>query len=213
MDKIKKHPKVVSIFGILLSLCLLLGLGAAGTLAYLTHKAKTVTNNFTFGNVDVTIVEDFQKPAHLKVGDNIYKKSVTLKNTGTVSNFSRINVRFSDTNVEEISYLSNDGTTWYKAAEYKNHLPANWAYQSTGPLTGYYYYTKALAPDESSTPLFTHVKTVFINKTADTNTTINYTPRPYDIYLLSEAVQQRKLDGSELHTSYIDAWTEFLAKK
>ena len=213
MNKIKKHAKLFGILGIL-SLCLIAGFGIAGTLAYMTHKDKTVTNNFTFGNVDVEIVEDFNKPKTLNVGDNIYKKTVTVKNTGTVNNYSRINVRFSDANVEEISYFSSDnGTTWWGAADYKNHLPENWAYQSTGPLTGYYYYTKALAPGETSTPLFTNVKTTFINKTADTNTTINYTPRPYDIYLQSEAVQQYKLDGSELHDSYVNAWTEFLAKK
>lgn len=206
-----KKPK----FGVLgiVAICLLIVLGTVGTLAYLSYKDKLVTNKFTFGNVDVTIVEDFQKPNSLVVGDNIYKKTVTLKNTGTVNDYSRINVRFSDTNVEEISYLSADGTTWYKASEYKDHLPANWVYKSNGPLSGYYYYTKSLAPGESSTPLFTHVKTVFIKKTADTNTTINYTPRPYDIYLQSEAVQQYKLDGSEPHTSYETAWVEFLAKK
>ena len=213
MDKIKNRTKSFGIIGIL-SLCLLIGLGTVGTLAYLTYKSKTVTNNFSVGNVDITIVEDFDKPTTLKVGDNIYKKTVTVKNTGTVNNYSRINVRFSDTNVEEISYFSSDnGTTWWGAADYKNHLPENWAYQETSPLTGYYYYTKALAPGETSTPLFTNVKTTFIDKTADTNTTINYTPRPYDIYLQSEAVQQYKLDGSEPHDSYVNAWTEFLGQK
>lgn len=210
MDRKTKRFRILAI----LSICLLIGLGVAGTLAYLTYKTKTVTNKFTFGNVDVTIVEDFNKPNNLVVGDNVYKKSVTLKNTGTVSNFSRVNVRFSDTNVSEISYLSpNGGTSWYKVSEYKDHLPNGWAYKDDGPLSGYYYYTKALKPGESTTPLFTHVKTTFINKTADTDETINYTPRPYDIYLLSEAVQQYKLDGSGPHSSYETAWTEFLGKK
>ena len=189
-------------------------IGVRGTLAYLSDTGETRENAFTVGNVDINIQEQFNPPASLTVGDNAYQKRVTFKNDGTVDAYVRVAVAFSSTDVADVSKLSYDnGTTWYSMAELKEHLPSDWAYAKTGALSGYYYYTKPLAPGESTSPLFTNVKTTFVAKTADTNTTINYTPRDYDVYVYAEGVQQRKLDGSGNHTSYADAWTEFLNLK
>lgn len=199
-------------------LCLLVvgsaGYSFQGTMAYLSAKGETKTNWFTVGHVSVDIIEEFNPPASLVVGTNSYKKKVQFKNSGTVPAYLRANLTFSNKDVENISTVSCDnGAHWYKLSELKNHLPSGWAYASSGALSGYYYYTSPVQPGASTTPLITNVKTEFINKTADTNETINKTPRNYDISVYTEGVQQAKLDGSGLNTSYSTAWTAFLNKK
>lgn len=189
-------------------------IGMNGTLAYLSHKPAGLTNKFTVGNVTIDIQEDFRPPTSMPVGATTYKKEVKFKNTGTVNAYARVNFAFSNTDVANLSQISSDGgNTWYSLSEFKTHLPSGWAYKQSGILSGYYYYTSPLTPGASTTPLFTHVKTTFQNKTADTNQTINKTPRDYDIYVYAEGLQQMKLNGSGKHTNYETAWTQFLNLK
>lgn len=205
----KKRSKILIVLGVLLCL-----MAVGGTLAYLSDHGGKRTNKITFGNVTIDVVETFNPPSSLKVGDNTYEKRVTFKNNGTIPAYARTLLAFSEADVADISKLSSDGgNTWYSVSEFKNHLPSGWAYEGTGALGGYYYYTSPLAPGQSTTPLITNVKTTFQNKTADTNYTINYTPRNYDIYVYVEGVQQMKLDGSALNTNYRNAWTQFLDLK
>lgn len=188
--------------------------GTAGTMAYLSYKTPALTNKFTVGNVTISIQEQFNPPASMPVGTTTYQKKVTFRNDGTVDAYARVNFAFSNTDVSNLSQISHDGgNTWYSVADFKSHLPNGWAYKASGTLGGYYYYTQPLAPGASTPPLFTHVRTTFQNKTADTNQTINNTPRDYDIYVYAEGLQQMKLDGSKKHTSYETAWTEFLGLK
>ena len=199
-------------------LCVIL-LGAAGytvqhTSAYLSAKSETKVNRFSVGHVSADIVEEFRPPASLTVGTNSYVKKVQIKNSGTVPAYMRVNLAFSNGDVENISMVSCDGgSSWYRLSDLRNHLPGGWVYESNGTLAGYYYYTDPVQPGASTPALITNVKTDFINKTADTNETINKTPRNYDIFVYTEGVQQAKLDGSGLNTSYSTAWTEFLNKK
>lgn len=205
----KKRMKVLLVLG---ALILLVGVGA--TFAYLSDHGGTKVNAFTFGEVTIDIEEIFHPPTTLRVGDNTYEKRVVFKNNGKNEAYARGLLAFSSTDVADVSKISSDGgTTWYTLTEFKTHLPSGWAYIESGELGGYYYYTKALKPGESTTPLITHVKTTFQQKTADTNRTINYTPRDYDVYVYAEGLQQIKMNGSELHSSYQTAWTEFLRLK
>lgn len=115
--------------------------------------------------------------------------------------------------MENISKVSADnGHTWYTLSEFKSHLPNGWVF-GNGNLYGYFYYTSPIQPGGKTPTLITNVKTTFINKTADTNTTINQTVRNYDILVYAETVQQAKLNGSGLNTSYSTAWQQFLDKK
>lgn len=194
--------------------CMIALAGTAGTMAYLSHKTAAITNKFTVGNVTIEIQEQFSPPSSMPVGTTTYQKKVTFKNTGKVDAYARVNFAFSNTDVSNLSQISHDGgNTWYSLSDFKTHLPSGWAYKQSGALSGYYYYTRPLAPGESTPPLFTHVRTTFQEKTADTNQTINKTPRNYDIYVYAEGLQQMKLDGSKKHTSYETAWTQFLSLK
>lgn len=184
------------------------------TMAYLSAKSEAKINSFTIGNVMVSVVEEFNPPSSLVVGTNSYTKKVQVQNRGSVPAYMRVNISFSNVDVENVSMVSCDnGSHWYKLSELKEHLPEGWIYESNGILNGYYYCTTPIQPGDSTPVLITNVKTEFINKTADTNETINKTPRDYDIFVYTEGVQQAKLNGSGLNMSYSDAWTAFLSHK
>ena len=215
MEKRKEEAGVkkrILIAGVTCTLLLLLVIGS--TLAYLSDHGEEKVNAFTVGEVTIDVEETFAPPSSLQVGDNIYEKRVSFANHGTVNSYARVLLACSETDVANLTKVSTDGgTTWVPFSELKNKLPAGWAYQDTGTLGGYYYYKEALKPGETTTPLITHVKTTFESKTADTNESINRTPRDYEIYVYVDGLQQQKLDGSKLHTDYQTAWTEFLKLK
>lgn len=208
----KKHMILCVVAFSAFILCCFLSI--TGTMAYLSDKAPVKDNSFTVGNVDIVVDEFFEPPNSMVVGDNTYQKRVAFTNNGTVNAYVRVKVAFSEMDVADISQLSsNGGSTYHPVSDFSKHLPDGWAYQNSGTLAGYYYYEKALAPGETTVPLFTHVKTTFQQKTADTNRTINYTPRDYDIFVYVEGVQEQSLDGSAPYKDYTNAWTAFLELK
>lgn len=211
----EKRKIVRNVILSLLCLTLLLGVYAVPkTMAYLTDTGGTKVNKFTVGNVVVDVVEEFDAPSSMTVGTNTFRKKVQLRNNGTVSAYLRANLLFSSGDVEKISKVSGDnGNTWWTLSDFRNHLPNGWVYVSTGVLSGYYYYTQPVAPGSQTPSLITNVRTVFEEKTADTNESINRTPRDYDIFVYAEGVQARPLDGSNSNQSYTTAWNLFLGKK
>ena len=58
----------------------MLALAVTGTIAYLTDRDSAV-NVFTWGNVDITLNEDFEQGATLIPG-TVIEKDVTVSNTG-----------------------------------------------------------------------------------------------------------------------------------
>lgn len=203
----KKNVLKIGIVALCLAALLAVGLGIRFSLAYLSDLTDKM-NSFTLGNVSVDIVETFD-PDPIKTGENSYVKKVQVKNTGTVPTYARVSLEFSDVDTEEISVVScDDGSSWYKLSELKDHLPDGWVYESDGGLGGYYYYTNPIAPEELTPALITNVKTTFVDKTEDTDGT-NFV-RDYDISVSPEGVPQMKLDGSGLYENYQEAWIEFL---
>lgn len=67
-------------WAIVLSVVLVLALAITGTFAWLTDRDSDV-NVFTWGNVDITLNEDFEQGATLVPGKDI-EKDVTVTNTG-----------------------------------------------------------------------------------------------------------------------------------
>ena len=205
--------KNLRILLLMVSLLLFGALGISATHAFLTSRPDPKDNRFTVGHVDITVKETFTPPESLTVGDNVFQKKVELSNDGPVDSFARCILTFSNYDVRDISKVSSDGgTTWYSIPEFQKHLPSGWAYQENGSVPGYYYYTKALAPGERTTPLITHVKTTFQEKKADTDISINYVPQDYQIYVYAEGVQEQRKDGSDVYASYTEAWADFAAK-
>lgn len=80
----------------LVSLCLVLALVLTavigGTMAYYTDTDEA-TNTFTTGNVDITLIEDFEQDSKLMPGVDV-KKEVYVKNEGSETAYVRVHVAF-----------------------------------------------------------------------------------------------------------------------
>ena len=178
------------------------------TWAYFTHAQKT-KNSFLVGSNTIGITEEYIPPKKMETGDNLFKKRVQIKNTGTIPCFVRVFAEFSDQEVKAWSQLSPDGSVYYDAEAYPEYLPDGWIYLSeeTDPLLGgYYYYIQSLDPGGKTIPLWEKIKTHF------------GTPeqvRDFDILVYGESVQTRDTQGVEWSgpDPWRQAWTEFLERR
>lgn len=178
------------------------------TWAYFSH-AQRIKNSFLVGSNTIGITEEYIPPKKMEVGDNVFKKRVQIKNTGTIPCFVRVFADFSDQEVKAWSQLSPDGSAYYAAEVYPDHLPDGWIYltEEAEPLLGgYYYYTKPVDPGLKTIPLWEKIKTHF-----DTPEQV----RDFDILVYGESVQT--LDGVGAEWSGPDpwrqAWAEFLERR
>ena len=103
-------------------------LTAVGGTAALFRAKSIVNNQLSVGYNTITIKEDFTPPKEMNTGENTYKKNVEVKNTGTVPCYVRVYVAFSDSNVADVSELSPDGSSFFSAESYADHLPEHWTY-------------------------------------------------------------------------------------
>lgn len=201
----------IGLWALLLAVCLFGSVVSYQTMAYLTDRDRPGDNKFTVGNVDIRIDEDFTPVTGMTVGTKAYKKKVKFTNYGRNDAYVRVLLAKSNGDVD--AKITRDGTNYYTFEDYPNHLNSNWAYKSSGVLGGYYYYKQPLKPGQSTDLLITNVQVTFHEKTADTNLTVNQTPRDFEVYVYCEGLQQYKLNGSGKHTLYETAWTEFLNRK
>lgn len=154
--------KLIFIAGIILCLSLI----ATGTLAYFS-AATTTHNIITSGNVDIQLLEwaDVDKTVAFPgegifgvMPDTTVTKIAEVRNTGEAQAWVRVRVEKAFTLAGGIHAEINpdlmtvhfDETTWEDAQGNKHPY---WQQQGD-----YYYYTKPLAPDETTAvPLFTSV--------------------------------------------------------
>ena len=176
--------------------------GVTAVSAYYTAHEKS-TNTVTPATNEITVVEKFNPPTELKVGANTYQKEVQIKNTGNSDTYVRVFCDVSEDSVRDTTSFSSNGTSWYSIGDYRNHLPDNWSYITTGDLAGYYYYTLPVKAGASTTALVKQIKTEF-SKEEDI--------KPYDVIVSAESIQIRDKYG-QLFTgadAWKSAWTEFV---
>lgn len=166
----------------------------------------SITNELSVGTCEIEIVEEFNPPEEITVGDTVFTKTVQIKNTGTIPSYIRVFCDYSTYDMKKYCSV-NTGSEWVAASDLKDHLPSGWVYieDTDETLGNYYYYTEALEPNELTVPLFTEVKVSVPDTDEDLIT-------PFDIIVYSEAVQIRDKNG-KLFTSaepWKEAWTEFL---
>lgn len=188
-------------------LCVLL-LSVGTTAAYFTYW-QSINNQMTVGESTIEIEEDYKPPKELTTGENVFKKTVQVKNTGGVPCFVRIYADFSDSTVKELAFLTADGNEWFPASEYEKNLPDGWIYVSKedDPVLGnYFYWTEPLGQEKSTDPLFEKVKVIFENSDQITD---------FDIIVYGECVQTLDMEGEEFSGSdaWEQAWTEFLERR
>ena len=160
----------------IVSLCLaavLVVMAIAGaTVAYFTDT-DAKDNTFTVGNVDITLTEPSWN-TNGQESDDVYpgeplKKDPTVTNSGKNPCFVRISV-------DGLKQFGDKGDITYRTGFVTDALGANWVKHSDG----YFYYTKVLNINESTTALFDQI-------VMPTGLTGNETTKP--ITVTAEAVQ------------------------
>lgn len=204
-----KRKKLIIIISALAAVVLAVGI----SLAYLTARGSA-DNNITIGKNEIEVSEDFIPPT-AQTTDTKYKKQISVVNTGNVDCYVRVYADFSDEFIREKSSFSNDTdmetATYYSAIRdldnenaYINHLPEGWIFvpddSNEAELAGYYYYTKPINPNESTSSLFTYVQTIYENL---------QDVKQYDIIVYTESVQITDSNG-EKYADYQAAWKDFL---
>ena len=134
-----KKRWLIAIAGVLSVLLLQTGIGQA--LAYQTDIADPMLNNFTIALDSTSTVLEYYPENTPKSNGNtiIYTKTVQFGNTGYIDCYIRARMDFSDNDIENKSSMTANGSNWYAVADYADHLPDGWVYNSAD---GYYYYTK-----------------------------------------------------------------------
>lgn len=135
-------------FLILSVLAILVAILAANTLAYFTADTKA-HNVITSGGVDIVLnewanedrTEPFEDRTGVMPGTKV-TKIVEISNTGTAPVWVRAQVQLDVCGADEESLPPE-----YVSLDFNE---TDWTY-----LDGYYYYNRALAPGETTVPLFT----------------------------------------------------------
>jgi len=161
-----------------------------GSLAYFTDVTEEAENTFTVGNVDITLTEpkwdaDGSEDAPEVYPGEALAKDPTVNNVGANPCFVRVNV-------SGLDCLGNAGMITYRTNYVDGALGEGWVQNGD-----YYYYTKVLAVDESTTPLFDQIviPTALTNGDGETEFSV-------DIY--AEAVQAQ---GAKPSFSAVQAMT------
>lgn len=127
----------------LVSLVLLLGISAGGTLAYLTATPDPIINEFQPNEVTTTVVEDFK--------DGV-KSNVKIQNTGTTAAYIRAAV--------VITWQDKDGNVYGKVpAEGTDYTISYKLADGWGKAAdGFYYWKEPVAADKLTGVLITECK-------------------------------------------------------
>lgn len=131
MKKFNKKSLVL-----LVCAALLLTFSVSGTVAYLVDATGSVENQFKPAKVDITVTDEV---------DNGVKKNVVISNSSTIPVFIRVAV---------VANWYNDAgeivAPWNDHPGIRAVLASGWAYHG-----GYYYYTSAVQPFQTTVNFFT----------------------------------------------------------
>ena len=162
--------------------CLLVSvtLGVCGVLAHYVDADKA-NNKFVVGSNIIEIVEEFDPPQELVPGVS-FTKDVQVKNTGTVDCYVRVLAEFSDSDMGKHCTVDWNKTDWVYSDE-----------------DGYWYYKNAIAPNESTSSLFTKIT---LSEDIDPAAI-----KDFDIIVYAESYQAYGF------SDYISAWENYQVNK
>lgn len=143
-----------------------LAVGASSTLAYFTTR-YTADNVISVSGVSVAIVETIlgengdieeypTEPVEVMPATTA-SKIVRVMNDGPESIWVRVKVGAKFTDAEGNPFSDSDGDVEYVSVNYNTTVSSTVGYWEL-KADGYYYYSKILAPNDSSTPIFTEVE-------------------------------------------------------
>jgi len=159
---------------LLICAALLLTFTVSGTVAYLADVDDPVVNEFKPATVDITTEDKVENGA---------KKDVFIKNSSTIPVYIRVAV---------VANWYKDGqivAPWVEDEAFTSVIAAGWEKYS-----GYYYYTQAVQPNQTSVPFF---------QLADgSNTTVTYAPGDppvegahLEMTIIAQAIQTEPADA------------------
>ena len=163
------------------------------TQAYLTDK-DIASNKIGLVTDDHKIIEEYEKPSGQYIGDNIFKKQITVKNTSKRDQYVKVQLYISEPTIDRKIKYSIDGTHFYSKTDFKTVVEANnWDFDTN---TNTFYYKKKLKPGEITAPLVSHFNIVYQN---------NKEIKNFDILVKSDSIQTIKEDGTDF-TDYKEAF-------
>lgn len=185
--KVKEIFKNKKIAVTVASVLAIVGVTVGATMAYVSSKTGTLTNTFAVGSVDTELDEVISE----------LNKVPYVTNTGKSDCIVRIRKTISPDNLGIETVGDEKYKCKYKGQEYY------WNKDDWKEDGEFYYYTKILAPGESTTPLFTKVilPEDWYKVDEKGNKVIDETKFvAFDIGLYQEAVQARAFDkdGKEI---------------
>ena len=124
----KKHSKRINLAAVS-ALMLLVVIGSAMTIAYLSHSSNPVTNEFSPSQISCEINEEVEDG---------FKKSVMVQNTGKTEAFIRVAVVANT--VDEEGNITGPADVSEKLGSSDWHLHSD----------GFYYYTQPVSPNETT---------------------------------------------------------------
>lgn len=181
------------------------------TQAYLTYQ-KNVKNTFTVGYNTIEVEEDYDPPEEITTGETHFKKTIKVKNTGTVPCYVRVRMEYSDSDMKK--FCSNIlGTETVSADVFPNDIErlsnGKWIYSEEDVC---YYYTEPLNPNESTVNL---LDSVMISIGEDQKNQI----KDFDIYVYAESIQtkiNKDAGNGEIvaveASGYAQAWNQMLGR-
>lgn len=160
-----------------------------GTSAFLSD-AEHAVNSTSIGYNDTSIKEEFPSPDPIEPEkESIITKKVSITNQDSVNCFIRVSIDYSDADIGNQCKLNNLDTT-------------NWIFipkEGNPKLGGFYYYTKAVNPGESTTTLF---DSVTISSGADYQ--YHESGDSFQIIVYEESIQEKE------GLSYEQVWDRFI---
>ncbi len=194
------------------------------TLAYLGGSSEK-ENKLTVGEGLVSINETFSSPSAQTLSDNVFQKVVKVKNTGTDDCFVRVFVDFSDQYARDKAWVSQNKDSgyilWNDFVTASQTISPDWVFipetDANGALGGYFYYTKKVAKNAETPPLFSYIKTDYskqsdgtTNETYLNNTSSEDFITDFDIIVYSETVQTVDHGTVYSDSQWQQAWKSFL---
>lgn len=185
----KKTKTIIAVAALAAAACV----GAMS--AYLMDQSA-LRNTIAVGTNTIELIENYVPPEQIGTGETTFNKKVEVKNTGNVDCYVRVFCEFSDPVMEEIAEIAYEGDNWIPAGSFHEKPPTDWVYKEEGPLSGYFYYTKTLTPEETAVPLLEQVKVTVPDGFSDI--------RDFEIIVYAESVQAKGYED------YEGAWNDLL---
>lgn len=203
----------------ILAMMLVCAISVAATIAYFVAETGSVTNTFTFGNVDISVEEDTPGDQPTKEDETynydqvkpgiFYTKAPTITNEGSEVAWVRMTVKY---DADVASALGAPELTDLLKKDGASSISANWTYAGyytdNGDKVYVYDYNSELAAEATTDALFSGFT---VPATWDgTGLTAPAQGTPFTFITINGyAVQEAGLSHDDAKAAMAEKWTQF----